>query len=240
MPLPLLAGLFLFAALATGAWVRFRLQGHGRMRLLLAFSGAFLLAVTVSHMLPEVYVRGGHHIGNWLLAGFVLQLVLEYFSRGIEHGHIHHEHDKHSSHRIPLGMLASLCIHSFVEGLPFADPHVSGDPAFVAGVILHKLPMAVALATLLHATGTSATRSWVVLAIFAAAAPAGILVGDLIGNGLGATVLVRALAVAIGMLLHISTTIIFETAPGHRFDGRRTAAILAGLVIGAWLAHAGH
>jgi zinc and cadmium transporter len=239
---PLLLSLFLGVPLLTGAWVRFRVQGGARIKLLLAFSGAFLLSVTVLHMLPELYERGGHDIGTWLLAGFMLQVVLEYFSRGIEHGHVHlpGKHGHHPASGIPFGMLLSLCIHSFTEGLPFADDRVGRDTAFVMGVLMHKMPMAIALATLLRSAGASTAGSWATLAVFALAAPVGILTGGALGDGVGEGFLIRSLAIAIGMLLHISTTIIFEATPEHRFDARRFITVLAGVLLGFLTAHMDH
>lgn len=232
---------FFFLPLITGAWVRFNVSGGARIKLLLAFSGAFLLSITVLHMLPELYERGGHHIGSWLLAGFMLQVVLDYFSRGIEHGHVHLPGKEHGhGHGLPLATLLSLCVHSFTEGVPFADRQVGGDVVFVIGVLLHKMPMAIALATVLRSTGTGVARSWAVLAVFAVAAPAGILTGAWIGTDLSEEFLVKALAVAIGMLLHISTTILFETTPEHRFDAKRFLTIVAGVVLGSITAHLGH
>jgi hypothetical protein len=66
------------------------------------------------------------------------------------------------------------------------------------------------------------------LVAFASAAPVGILTGAWLGDDLGMEFLQRALAVAIGMLLHISTTIIFESAPDHRFHLTRFVAVLGG------------
>ena len=39
------------------------------------------------------------------------------------------------------------------------------------------------------------------------------------------------LGLAIGMLLHISTTIIFESAPEHRFNAARFVAELVGAAL---------
>lgn len=220
---PTLLAFFLLPLLA-GGFVR-RVRPNGRwLRLLLSFSGSFLLGVAVLHMLPELYVENGATIGLWLLAGFLLQVVLEFFSHGIEHGHMH----VHEEKAIPLIMLASLCLHSFVEGMPFADAKVSGDLPFLLGVLLHKAPMAIALAAVLWKSNTAPTASWIMLVAFAAAAPLGILTGSWLGADLGAQFLQRALAVAIGMLLHISTTIIFESAPDHRFHLTRFVAVLTG------------
>lgn len=239
MSLPLLITLFLALPLAAGAWVRFRTTDPGHIKLLLAFSGAFLLSVTVLHMLPELYSRNSEHIGLWVLGGFMLQVVLEFFSRGIEHGHVHvhvrpHAHSG-ANHTLPLVTLLSLFIHSFTEGMPFADPRVGGDTVFVAGVLLHKLPMAIALATVLQRSAVGTGRSWATLSVFAVAAPLGILFGHHFGMRMGEEFLSGALALAIGMLLHISTTIIFETTPDHRFNAKRFATVLLGALLGVFL-----
>jgi zinc and cadmium transporter len=231
----LLIAAFVALPLIAGAWVRRTEANPNVVKLLLAFSGAFLLSVTVLHMLPELYEQGGHGIGPWVLGGFMLQVVLEFFSRGIEHGHVH-VHKGHG-HTLPLATLLSLCLHSFTEGMPFADPRVSGDLPFVAGVLLHKMPMAIALATVLHRSEVPAGRSWAMLIVFALALPAGILTGWLGGDQFGATFLHRALALAIGMLLHISTTIIFESTPDHRFNAKRFVTVLAGAALAFFSMH---
>jgi len=241
MSLPILVILFLALPLAAGAWVRFRATDPGHVKLLLAFSGAFLLSVTVLHMLPELYSRDSGHVGLWVLAGFMLQVFLEFFSRGIEHGHVHVHAPATSqataNRTLPLVTLLSLVVHSFTEGMPLADPRVGGDTAFVVGVLLHKLPMAIALATVLQRSGVGTGRSWTTLSIFAVSAPIGILFGHHFGMRMGEVFLSSALALAIGMLLHISTTIIFETTPDHRFNAKRFTAVLVGALLAIFTSH---
>ena len=60
------------------------------MKLILAFSGAFLLGVLVLEMLPHVYQSDNHQTGIWILLGIILQILLEFFSKGAEHGHTHY------------------------------------------------------------------------------------------------------------------------------------------------------
>src|SRR5687767_5463399 len=63
------------------------------LKLSLAFTGGYLFAISLVHLVPVVYASGTQNIGYYILAGFFLQLVLEFFSEGIEHGHIHvHAH----------------------------------------------------------------------------------------------------------------------------------------------------
>jgi zinc transporter ZupT len=221
--LPLLAGTLVRSLRPDAKW----------LRLLLSFSGAFLLGVVFMHMLPELYVEEGGHIGLWVVGGFLLQVVLEFFSQGIEHGHMHF----HSGKALPWVTLLSLCLHSFAEGIPFADPAVAGNLPFLIGVLLHKMPMAIALATVLLRAGTGGISSWIMLIVFALAAPLGIGTGLLIGAEEGHGFLHDMLGLAIGMLLHISTTIIFESAPDHRFNATRFVAVLVGAALALLSVH---
>lgn len=223
MILPTVLAFFLLPLLA-GAVVRVIRPDAKWLSMLLSFSGAFLLGVVFLHMLPELYAEEGGRIGLWVLGGFLLQVVLEFFSHGIEHGHMH----VHSGKALPLITLFSLCLHSFAEGIPFADPGVATDMPFLIGVLLHKMPMAIALATVLLRSGTGAGSSWAMLVVFALAAPLGIGTGLMIGGDAGHGFLHDTLGLAIGMLLHIGTTIIFESAPDHRFNAARFVAVVVG------------
>lgn len=224
---------FFLLPLIAGALVRSLRPDAKWLRLLLSFSGAFLLGVVFMHMLPELYVEEGGHIGLWVVGGFLLQVVLEFFSHGIEHGHMHF----HGGKALPLVTLLSLCLHSFAEGIPFADPEVAGNLPFLIGVLLHKMPMAIALATVLLRAGTGGISSWTMLVVFALAAPLGIGTGILIGAEEGHGFLHDMLGLAIGMLLHISTTIIFESAPDHRFNATRFIAVLLGAALALLSVH---
>ena len=114
------------------------------VRLLLAFSGAYLLSVTILHLLPEVYghTHDAKKIGVLILVGIIIQSVLESFSKGAEHGHIHLHSDKS---KFPWLLFVSLCIHAFSEGLPI---HHANDNLLWA-IIVHKIPIAIVLTTFL-------------------------------------------------------------------------------------------
>jgi len=60
-------------------------------KLLLAFSGAFLLALTVFELFPSAYENSdAKTVGIFVLLGILLQIFLEFFSKGAEHGHPFH------------------------------------------------------------------------------------------------------------------------------------------------------
>ena len=231
----LVALLFFALPMLAGGVVRVLRPEAKWLRLLLSFSGAFLLGIVFMHMLPELYEEEGASIGAWVLGGFLLQVVLEFFSHGIEHGHMHGHGS--GSDALPWVTLASLCLHSFTEGMPFADEAVAGDLPFLLGVVLHKMPMAIALATVLQRAGSSPLAGWAMLVLFALAAPAGIFVGHVAHAWMDGHFLHSMLGLAIGMLLHISTTIIFESSPEHRFNATRFVAVIIGAGLAAASIH---
>lgn len=205
------------------------------IKLSLAFSGGFLLAIAFIHFLPELYAEAHTTIGIWVLVGFLVQLFLEYFSGGIEHGHIH----AHANKKVPYGLLISLSIHSFIEGIPLANTnadihhheHLIGQHhhSLLLGIILHQLPVAIALMTLLRQSLIKSSTSWILLILFGMMTPLGLIFGSLIPMDSAVPFMDILLAIVVGMFLHISTTIIFETNENHRFNLAKLMAILLGV-----------
>jgi len=198
-----------------------------RLKLILSFSGAYLFAITVLHLMPEVYQDAESSIGLFVIGGFLFQVILEQFSEGIEHGHIH-AHSK-KQHTFPMGVMLSLCIHAFLEGMPLAKDY---QKELVFGIALHHIPAAFALGMVLTQHHISKRNIIVLMALFAAMSPLGYYfslrlssgsVGDL-QNYFGSI-----MGVVIGMFLHISTTILFESSVDHRFNLKKMVAVLLGL-----------
>ncbi|MFM2136790.1 MAG: hypothetical protein RL021_2190 [Bacteroidota bacterium] len=201
------------------------------LKLILAFSGAYLFSLSLIHLLPEVYDSGGATIGMFILLGFFLQIVLEIFSEGIEHGHMH-VHKEHGN-AFPMAVMLGLCIHSFLEGMPLA--HRFQDEAtrnsLLAGIILHHIPVAIALMTMLLDSGIGKRSSLLYLTVFALMAPAGAVSGSWMSETFArdlTLVFDRLMAIVIGIFLHISTTILFESYEEHRYNLYKLLTILAG------------
>ena len=201
------------------------------VRLLLSFSGAYLLAITILHLLPEVFVnthgasRNHNHnqIGIFILLGIFIQFVLESFSKGVEHGHIHaHSH----SNAFPWMLLISLCIHAFTEGIPIG--YAKNDNLMWA-ICVHKIPISIVLATFLFSSKMSKIKSLFFLTIFAAMSPLGALLATKVP--LFVENIQEISAVSTGILLHISTIILYESAENHKFNYTKFIAIIAGLVV---------
>lgn len=231
---------------ASGIAMLFVKLGKNALKLLLAFSGAFLLTISVMHLIPEIYQGGlGMKAGLFILLGFFLQLLLDYFTEGVEHGHTHVcEHD-HAKGRLPVGMLIGVCLHSFLEGLPLTEPGGAPDHAhdllqykLLAGISLHNIPIAVTFMTMLLHLHVKKQKAILLLLLFAIMTPLGLLTSELVGSRMAdlAQYYEMVMAVVVGIFLHISTTILFESSENHRFNLVKFLVILLGAGVALSLA----
>lgn len=233
----LIVSILFFSALLSGIAVFFVKRDNTQLlKLILSFSGAYLFAITVLHLIPEVYHSSstpGEIIGLYILGGFLFQLVLEHFSQGIEHGHIHNDHQGEHKQAFPIAILISLCLHAFLEGFPLASGHRN---ELVFGIAIHHIPAAFALGSLLINTKLKKQNIGIFIALFAAMTPLGFLTSKGISAGeignIGAY-FDKIMAVVIGIFLHISTTILFESgsADHHTFNKKKMLAVLAGVLV---------
>jgi len=221
----------LFLGASTGGLAVFLFRGdnHKTLKLILSFSGAYLFGITVLHLIPDAYHFNDNYVGVFILIGFLFQIVLEQFSEGIEHGHMHKPDHGHIA--FPLGILVSLCIHAFLEGMPLAEGH---QDQLVYGIALHHVPAAFALATVLLANKQSRGKTIFFVLLFAIMAPAGYFFSDELSTG-GVGNLQhyygRIMGIVIGIFLHISTTILFESSSDHKFTIRKMIAVVLGVGI---------
>lgn len=221
--------LFLSAVLSGLSAFLFDRQNKTFLKLLLSFSGAYLFAICVLHLIPEVYLTANSSIGVYILIGFFLQILLEFFSEGIEHGHVHVH--KSSEHNFPIAIMLSLCVHSFLEGMPLAKLNSGSYHSLLVGIILHNIPVALALATMMIESNVSKKNVFIMLVIFAAMAPLGAFSSFLISDSLLGDIspyFDKIIAVVIGIFLHISTTILFESSENHRFNLIKFVTIIIG------------
>ena len=194
-------------------------------RLLLSFSGAYLLSITILHLLPEVYDHshiGATKIGIFILAGILIQSILESFSKGAEHGHIHIHSDET---KFPILLFISLCIHAFSEGIPI---HADDDNLLWA-IVVHKIPIAIVLTTFLLHSKFSKTIIILFLGVFGLMSPLGVLVAEKISFFTDYHTEITALI--IGVFLHISTIILFESSENHKFNLQKFIAIILGILV---------
>ena len=191
------------------------------LKLLLAFSGSFLLSLTVMHLLPDIYKSDNHNIGLFIMAGILFQIILEFFSKGAEHGHVHgHEKMFH----IPWLLFISLCIHAFLEGFPVSHHH-----NLALGIAIHHLPIAIILTTFFVNSSLNKTAILAFMVTFAIMTPLGTIVSDYLP--ILNAYYTQITAIVIGILFHISSTIIFETSEGHKFNIAKVSMIIFGVIL---------
>jgi zinc transporter ZupT len=217
--------ILLILSVLVGSMLVFLIKPNNKIvRLLLAFSGAYLLSVTILHLLPEVYTINSDATitGVFILIGIILQSILESFSKGAEHGHIHMHSDGKD---FPTLLFVSLCLHAFSEGLPI---HNTGDNLLWA-IIVHKIPIAIVLTTFLLNTKYSEKIIFCFLFFFGLMSPLGVLVGDKIQ--FFTKYVTEITSLIIGVFLHISTIILFESSENHKFNLQKFTAILLGIIL---------
>jgi len=221
--------LYLFLSVAIGAIIVeiFKPTKSKNIQLLLTFSGAYLLAVSVLHLIPELFENyPKENIGIFILAGFLIQILLEYFSKGIEHGHFHKQKV------IPITVMISLCIHALLEGIPLGgglEHNHSAEQALLTGIVLHKAPVSIVLFSFFLQSGMSKLKSYFLLFLFALMAPIGVYSGHLFSDL--DQYANEIMAIVIGIFLHISTTILFESTDGHKFSFQKIITIIIGTII---------
>ncbi|QNN40345.1 ZIP family metal transporter [Pedobacter roseus] len=208
------------------------------LKLILSFSGAYLFAITVLHLIPDAYSGPDKwQIGVFILIGFLLQIFLEQFSEGVEHGHIHKHHD---GHIFPYGIMISLCLHAFLEGMPLAKEQHN---ELIFGISLHHIPAAFALASILMQNHFKKGSIILYLILFAVMAPLGFYVSVGLSNGtIGGldAYFNKIMGIVIGIFLHISTTILFESSADHKINTRKMIAVLLGIGVALIGFFAGH
>ena len=197
-------------------------EKKSNLKLLLAFSGAFLLGITIFEMLPEIFHdhENSKTISLFIVLGILLQICLEFFSKGAEHGHIH-INDKEN--KFPWVLFISLSVHSIIEGSPLAHhDHI------LYGIVVHKIPVVIVLTTFFLKSDLKNWAIAVFLILFSLMTP----LGTFLNNEIPALTNYSShlMAMAVGIFLHISTTIIFESSDNHKFNLVKLLVISSGLI----------
>ena len=153
----------------------------------------------------------------------MIQTALEYLSKGAEHGHIH-SHDFEQN--IPWLLLGSLCLHAFLEGMPLG---IEENANLLYAIVIHKLPITIILAVFLKNSSLSKGLVFLFLFLFAIMSPLGTWIS---GNFSMIHMYEDQInALIIGVFLHISTAILFESSENHKFNLQKFIAILIGFAV---------
>ncbi|MSU40877.1 MAG: hypothetical protein EXS22_05880 [Pedosphaera sp.] len=216
----------------------FKLDAPRKVKLITAFTGAYLMALVCLHFLPQTFGQHSHDatgasahgaanglmMGALVLLGFFLQVVLDNFTLGLEHGHAHCTHDKP-----PVAMLVGLCLHSFIEAIPLGNGELDrSNTLLLSGIAVHNYPISIVLLSMLLQSGVTRPRALALLALFTVTAPLGVLAGRIPEISQYSA---HLMAVVIGIFMHVSTTILFETGEDHHYNRQKGIAIALGIAI---------
>lgn len=219
-------------------------QKKKNIKLLLAFSGAFLLSLTVLHLLPELFQEDHHHhhegehehrlpVGLFIMIGILFQIVLEFFSKGAEHGHVHIHTDKNDElHHIPWLLFISLCLHALLEGFP-----IQKNTNLAYGIAVHHFPIAIILTLFFVNAKMEKKMIFGFMFAFALMTPLGTFLAEQMHFAQHYSKEISA--VVVGILFHISSTIIFESNEGHKFNLAKITMIVLGFLL-AFFMEMGH
>ncbi|MBP6455186.1 MAG: ZIP family metal transporter [Chitinophagaceae bacterium] len=222
--------LLLFIIALIGAFLPFYFKkiNENALNWILAFSGSFLLGISLIHLLPESFHELGEKTGIFIFLGFFIQLFIQRFSHGIEHGHFHH----HEGKNIPiLPIVFGLSIHAFIEGIPLGFLYQNTQTLWTVfwGIAAHKLPEAITIGILLMMSVN--TNKYIYLFIFALATPISGLLASYYGPKFDSisTVIIYIIPVVIGAFIHISTTVLIESGTKHhQLSITKSLAIILG------------
>lgn len=183
---------------------------------LLIYSAGFLLSFTFIELLPILcYLNYSDSI--YILIGILIQIILEFFTKGIEHGHVYY-YEKN----IPYTVIVGLFLHSFLEGIPISlkEKHL------LLAIFIHNIPVSFLLSYFLFNSKLKSIYSYFILFVFSIGGPIGTLLGYYLSNNLKN----KSLAIVSGIFLYISLLIIFESNKKHNFKFINIVWIIAGFI----------
>lgn len=96
-------------------------------------------------------------------------------------------------------------------------------------IVLHNYPVSIVLLVMLLRAGLGRRKAFGYLGLFAAMAPIGMALSSVTDLSHHTRELT---AIVIGIFMHISTTILFESSDGHRFNLTKVIAIVFGVGLG--------
>lgn len=202
--------------------------------IILPFTGGYIFTVCLNHFFPELYIDFNTSTPLLIILGFLIQLILDQFSKGIEHGHFHVPNTL--SNGFILSLMIGLGVHAFIEGVALGDHthiHSAGEHvhehSFLWAILIHKAPAAFALGCLGSVGKGSIKTAVIVTILFALMTPFGMLVPELFGKAEWITAMYP---ITVGSLLHISSTMLFESGKKlHAIDYKKLLAMIIGISI---------
>ena len=115
-----------------------------------------------------------------------------------------------------------------MEGFP-----ISEENNLLLAIIIHKIPVAIILSFFFINAGYRRSTTLLFLFFFALMTP----IGNFISTNYNIVhqYETQITAIVIGIFLHVSTTILFESSKNHKFNLTKMSAVVVGIVIAYFL-----
>jgi len=226
-----LANVFGGAVLVSKRWERRYLSYF------MAVGAGFMLATSITEMIPVSFELRGHSAAFLVLAGYLLIHLFEHAVTPHFHfGEETHQHEFVKGHR-SLSVLVGLLIHTFFDGIAIASgflvSRALGWIVFLA-VFLHKIPEGFTITSIMLASGRSRFKSWGASVMLGAATLAGVLT---MAATRGAVNI--GLPIAAGVTIYVAASDIMPEV--NREPGVRMALLVfVGVALMILLDHAFH
>jgi zinc and cadmium transporter len=222
----------IFLVTFLGGWLPTRSQffTESRLHLLVALGAGLLLGMSFAHMIPESVELIPHNFGLWLLAGFLILLVLERFI-------MVHACDEHGCdyHTIGLAAFVGLTIHGLIEGAALASSlTVPGmAPLVLTAILSHKFPSGMALSSILRLSGRAHLESLAFVFGVSLSGPLGLLAAYWLLSSHGLTNAAGALlAMSAGTFIYIGACdLLPELHRSNTERNRKLLSFLAGVAL---------
>lgn len=224
----------LFGAAALGGLTpTLRPKTHRHDGFIFSFASGVLLGTAFLHMLPESAESIGGSAGLAILGGFMLLLLVEKFVM------VHPcEEMGCDFHHLGLTAYIGISVHSLIDGLAlgaaFTDPRLS-IIVFLA-MLIHKIPCAFSLGSLLMLGHYSRRRIVTLILIYAMMTPIGTVLTWMMARELPQTMVGWALGFSAGTFLFIATS---DLLPQLKLHDRKAKVQLVYLLLGLALAGVG-
>jgi hypothetical protein len=110
---------------------------------------------------------------------------------------------------------------------------VSHHENLAIGIAIHHLPIAIILTVFFLNAKLSKSIVFFFMLAFAVMTPLGTIASDYLP--ILSKYYTQITAIVIGILFHISSTIIFETSEGHKFNIAKISMIVLGIVLACFV-----
>jgi len=99
----------------------------------------------------------------------------------------------------------------------------------ILGVVIHKIPIAILIATYLLKSKLDKSKVIVFILVFTIMTPLGSLIGGSLN--ISSKIIQSVNAIVIGMFFHISTIILFESREDHNFNINKILIVISAVVL---------